>query len=101
MSYTLSKKNPTIAFEVRKPEEGDAIINRLPACQFLLAGILVISCKSCLVPTSGRLGLEPTPISERKSVTYRDLALMATEHLDSARPANSDKAARKQILAAN
>jgi hypothetical protein len=42
--------------------------------------------------------LEPTPISDRKPVTYRDLALLATEHLNSARQANEDKAAVKQIL---
>ncbi|WP_237273415.1 Rz1-like lysis system protein LysC [Sulfitobacter sp. M22] len=43
--------------------------------------------------------LEPTPISTRQPVTYRDLAILATEHLNSAQQANDDKAAIKQILA--
>lgn len=42
--------------------------------------------------------LAPTPISEREAKTYRDLALLATEHLNSARQANADKAAVKGIL---
>lgn len=42
--------------------------------------------------------LEPTPISERKPKTYRELAILATEHLTSARQANADKAAIKEIL---
>lgn len=42
--------------------------------------------------------LAPTPISEREAQTYRDLALLATEHLNSARQANADKAAVKGIL---
>ena len=42
--------------------------------------------------------LAPTPISEREAKTYRDLALLATEHLNSARQANADKAAVKEIL---
>ena len=42
--------------------------------------------------------LEPTPISDRKAETYRDLALLATEHLTSAQQANADKAAIKEIL---
>ena len=43
--------------------------------------------------------LEPTPISTRQPATYRDLALLATEHLNSAQQANADKAAIKDILA--
>ena len=43
--------------------------------------------------------LEPTPISDRVAATYRDLALLATEHLTSAQQANADKAAIKKILA--
>ncbi|MCZ4351523.1 hypothetical protein O4H61_03250 [Roseovarius aestuarii] len=42
--------------------------------------------------------MEPTPISKRQAVTYRDLAILATEHLQSARQANADKAAIKEIL---
>lgn len=42
--------------------------------------------------------LEPTPISTRQPVTYRDLAILAIEHLNSAQQANADKAAIKQIL---
>ena len=42
--------------------------------------------------------LEPTPISNRQPVTYRDLAILATEHLNSAQQANADKAAIKEIL---
>ena len=43
--------------------------------------------------------LEPTPISDRKPKTYRDLAILATEHLNSAQQANADKAAIKKVLA--
>jgi len=42
--------------------------------------------------------LEPTPISDREAETYRDLAVLATEHLNSARQANADKAALRDIL---
>ncbi|MDF1729538.1 MAG: hypothetical protein P1U53_17490 [Sulfitobacter sp.] len=42
--------------------------------------------------------LEPTPISDRKVETYRDLAILATEHLNSAQQANADKAAIREIL---
>ena len=42
--------------------------------------------------------LEPTPISDREVTTYRDLAVLATEHLNSAQQANADKAAIKTIL---
>lgn len=42
--------------------------------------------------------LEPTPISQRKPANYRDLAILATEHLNSAEQANADKAAIKKIL---
>ena len=42
--------------------------------------------------------LEPTPISDRQAKTYRDLAILATEHLNSAQQANADKAAIKQIV---
>lgn len=51
-----------------------------------------------LVPDVPAQLLEPTPISDRQAVTYRDLALLATEHLNSAQQANADKAAIKQIL---
>ena len=44
--------------------------------------------------------LEPTPISDRVAKTYRDLALLATEHLTSAQQANADKAAVKEIIEA-
>lgn len=44
--------------------------------------------------------LDPTPISQRKPATYRDLAILATEHLNSAEQANADKAAIKKILTA-
>ena len=42
--------------------------------------------------------LQPTPISKRKPETYRDLAILAAEHLNSAQQANDDKAAIKSIL---
>ena len=44
--------------------------------------------------------LEPTPISTRRPATYRELAILATEHLNSARQANADKAAIAEILGA-
>ncbi|WP_254655592.1 hypothetical protein [Sulfitobacter sp. EE-36] len=44
--------------------------------------------------------LEPTPISTRRPATYRELAILATEHLNSARQANADKAAITEILGA-
>lgn len=44
--------------------------------------------------------LEPTPISQRQAKTYRDLAILATEHRNSAEQANADKAAVKRILGA-
>ncbi|UWR20324.1 hypothetical protein K3755_08880 [Sulfitobacter pontiacus] len=44
--------------------------------------------------------LEPTPISTRRPETYRELAILATEHLNSARQANADKAAIAEILGA-
>jgi len=42
--------------------------------------------------------LEPTPISIGRPATYRELAILATEHLNSARQANADKAAIAEIL---
>ncbi len=42
--------------------------------------------------------LEPTPISTRQPATYRDLAILASEHLNSAQQANADKAAIREIL---
>lgn len=42
--------------------------------------------------------LEPTPISARRPETYRELAILAAEHLNSARQANADKAAIREIL---
>ena len=44
--------------------------------------------------------LAPTPISTRRPATYRELAILATEHLNSARQANADKAAIAEILGA-
>ncbi len=44
--------------------------------------------------------LEPTPISTRRPATYRELAILAAEHLSSARQANADKAAIAEILGA-
>jgi len=45
--------------------------------------------------------LLPTPISDRQPSTYRDLAILATEHLNSARQGNDDKAAIREILASD
>lgn len=42
--------------------------------------------------------LEPCAISERVAVTYRDLAVLATEHLGSARCANGKIEAVSDIL---
>ncbi|MGB1390513.1 MAG: Rz1-like lysis system protein LysC [Paracoccaceae bacterium] len=42
--------------------------------------------------------LRPVPISERRAETYRDLAILATEHLNSARQANAKIEALGQIL---
>lgn len=42
--------------------------------------------------------LEPTPISDRVAHSYRDLAMLATEHLNSAEQANADKACIKKVL---
>lgn len=72
-----------------------------------LTVILPIFLAGCLggqieyVPVEKRIPsalLEPTPISERRPVTYRDLAILASEHLNSAEQANADKAAIKEIL---
>jgi hypothetical protein len=50
-------------------------------------------------PTTEYVYVTPdVPPSEREAKTYRDLALLATEHLNSARQANADKAAVKGIL---
>ncbi len=74
---------------------------------FILVLPLVLSAGMCTGPVEYRgvtpevpaQLLEPTPISTRKVETYRDLALLATEHLNSAQQANEDKAAIKLILA--
>ena len=42
--------------------------------------------------------LRPVPISERKVETYRDLAILATEHLNSAQLANAKIEATAEIL---
>ncbi len=42
--------------------------------------------------------LRPVPISERKAETYRDLAILATEHLNSAETANAKIVALAQIV---
>ncbi|MDR6266529.1 hypothetical protein [Roseobacter sp. N2S] len=42
--------------------------------------------------------LRPVPISARKAETYRDLAVLATEHLNSAQTANAKIAALAVIF---
>lgn len=42
--------------------------------------------------------LEPVSISDRRAETYRDLAILATEHLTSARQANAKITALGEIL---
>lgn len=42
--------------------------------------------------------LVPVPISERRAETYRDLAILATEHLNSAQQANAKIEGVAQIL---
>lgn len=42
--------------------------------------------------------LRPVPISDRKAETYRDLALLATEHLNSAKLANAKIGALAKIV---
>lgn len=42
--------------------------------------------------------LRPVPISERRAETYRDLAILATEHLNSAQTANAKIEAIGQII---
>lgn len=43
--------------------------------------------------------LTECPISDRVAETYRDLAILATEHLDTARCANGKLGAVREILA--
>lgn len=50
-----------------------------------------------VVPTELR---EPVPISDRQARTLRDLAVLATEHLDAAQRANSKIEAIDEILTA-
>ena len=74
-------------------------MNRL----MLILPILLMGCdpKTDYVPVRIDVPaqlLEPTPISERQAKTYRDLAILATEHRNSAEQANADKAAIKEII---
>ncbi|UWR31325.1 hypothetical protein K3758_07430 [Sulfitobacter sp. W002] len=42
--------------------------------------------------------LRPVPISDRRAETYRDLAILATEHLNSAQTANAKIKAIGSVL---
>ena len=67
---------------------------------------LLIFCAGCnapieyvpVAPVVPEQLLAPCPISERIAATWRDLAILATEHLRAAECGNADKEALREIL---
>ena len=69
----------------------------------MLLPILLAACNSQIEyvevrPVVPAELLEPVPISDMRPVTYRDLAKLATLHLESAQKANAKIAALAEIV---